>query len=737
MDCEMTTYYFDVLPAHPSPAYLESFTSYLTRLAEANLFTRYSDLARRIFPDRNGLWLREMRDYPIAGLSRLSQETTCSPSALLATTFYHLLRKFGRLPEHTNYRGMFFHQALSPHLRYCPSCVRESPYYRLPWRFLALTGCPIHACALLDCCPDCGRSIRLFASHLRIGVCPHCAALLGSGSSPILSGQELRHVQECYLDLEYLLLPQPWETGSRDASAAVGDRLKVLRRLASLSTLQVAEQTGIPLNNIRTMENGRARYSAPLPPYLHYAHYLNVSLRQLFADGLAAYPLIPRENFPSYDEWLATRLELVVRQLQADEQPITDATLRERTGISLQTFRGNATPRSLLAQAERAAFQEREQALLDQLENLVQTVEAEGRPLYRQEVFDTLQKDYFTLRPYPRVAERLRQLDFAKPSKNPTRFKVDEQTLLQQVHQAIADLQAADIPITQEAIAAQVWMCSHNLRAYPQVEALLHQTRALRNAQRDAQLAAEVRTVIQYLTDMGLPVSCKAVSKVLGLSVATLARYPTVHQMFVADSQQAALNRKTERLQRVSEAIASLRASRLPMTRQAICLEAGLRTGADRYYADIRQLIEPVVAEWESGAEQRLLKRVEQAIEELRQTGPTLTLLAICHHLGISQACLRSYPAVVAVVSEARFTARRDREDQLIQQIQAVFDELKAQQCPLTQKAVCDRIGLTPNDLVHFRRAKTLVHETTLQWHREHNTNWWKRFGVMSETTNI
>ena len=32
----MTTYYFDTLPVHPQPAALESLSSYLTRLAQAN-----------------------------------------------------------------------------------------------------------------------------------------------------------------------------------------------------------------------------------------------------------------------------------------------------------------------------------------------------------------------------------------------------------------------------------------------------------------------------------------------------------------------------------------------------------------------------------------------------------------------------------------------------------------------------------------------------------------------------
>jgi|GEM_PF-2888090 len=42
----------------------------------------------------------------------------------------------------------------------CPLCLSESGFARLLWEFTFVNACPLHCCALLDFCPQCGKSIR-------------------------------------------------------------------------------------------------------------------------------------------------------------------------------------------------------------------------------------------------------------------------------------------------------------------------------------------------------------------------------------------------------------------------------------------------------------------------------------------------------------------------------------------------------------------------------------------------
>ena len=61
------TMWFDVLPVHPPPLPLESFTGYLVRLAEANHLKTKSALASMTHPDKR--WKGTWSDYPLHDLA--------------------------------------------------------------------------------------------------------------------------------------------------------------------------------------------------------------------------------------------------------------------------------------------------------------------------------------------------------------------------------------------------------------------------------------------------------------------------------------------------------------------------------------------------------------------------------------------------------------------------------------------------------------------------------------------
>ena len=95
----MTAYAFDVLPVHPAPLPLESYSSYVTRLAEGNGLTRYSDLAARLFPNFHPLKVRELTDYTPVSFGRLEDESRCSETDLQARPFSILLANLGVFPK--------------------------------------------------------------------------------------------------------------------------------------------------------------------------------------------------------------------------------------------------------------------------------------------------------------------------------------------------------------------------------------------------------------------------------------------------------------------------------------------------------------------------------------------------------------------------------------------------------------------------------------------------------------
>jgi hypothetical protein len=120
-------YYFDSLPLRIKPKRLESFTSYLTRLAKLNGIHSIPALQTVCFPDQSLNVVRNLRDYPLSEMRRLETVATCSEADLLATTFYHLGKKFGHsmLPRSL---PAFLSSSLAENLRYCPVCIADQGY---------------------------------------------------------------------------------------------------------------------------------------------------------------------------------------------------------------------------------------------------------------------------------------------------------------------------------------------------------------------------------------------------------------------------------------------------------------------------------------------------------------------------------------------------------------------------------------------------------------------------------
>ena len=87
-----------VLPLHPHPQPLESFTSYLIRLAEANGLQSIRELIALVgSPQRRQQSLYNSPDYPAPSFyAGLAQITGCPEERLLQTTFHFLIRRFGR-----------------------------------------------------------------------------------------------------------------------------------------------------------------------------------------------------------------------------------------------------------------------------------------------------------------------------------------------------------------------------------------------------------------------------------------------------------------------------------------------------------------------------------------------------------------------------------------------------------------------------------------------------------------
>jgi hypothetical protein len=636
-------YHFDVLPLHPPPELLESFTSYLMRLSEANGITRPCDLGYRLFPEQSPYTMLYISDHVPLTFGVVPRESCCSEAQLLATTFYHLARKFGRPARGTSLCN-FLCGTIALYLRYCPLCLRERPYYRLPWRFLPLVGCHQHHCRLLDRCGQCGQQIPLLPATLRVGICPHCHHWLQAATVSQLSPEEQQQSEQLAQDLSFLLAPQPWETDDGESCLAVGRLFERLRWQRGLSPAGVSRLSGLDARGIRYLECGKTG-CVGFGRYLRYADFMGVSLKQLLLNELEDFeplPSVPADSRngigsqPANDHRPAPGRETAHRQCH----------LAPAAGFSKETFCRYPVSKARLAEVRVLAEQQRQEALLERVRQVVEQLQAEGRPVYLAEVSRTLNRKSRFLREHPLIGEYLRQLTpplLEQPDKG-------EGPMLARVQEAIRILGQTGEPFTNTDIADHLGMVMPNLYRHPKVRQLLRQRTAAGCDQEQSRMLELVQTALAHLEANGQPITWEAVSALTGLSWKSLKRFPQVRDLVTRHREVDRTQEKEERMNRVHQAIHHLKQNGLPVTQKAICETAGLGQSAPSHHPELFALIQPALAEEKQQREQQVLEQVAEALRLLLSANQPVTLPAVAEMVGLSEQQLGRIPQVRALV---------------------------------------------------------------------------------------
>jgi transcriptional regulator with XRE-family HTH domain len=330
-------YYFDTLPLHPSPEPLESFTSYLTRIAEVNSISHLSGLKAFLGGYSH---ITNFADYPPRSFGMLPMLAANCEAILLKTTFYHAGKKFGQVCQ-PPYLARFLSGLIASSLRFCPLCLQEDLFYRLTWRFLILPGCPKHACHLLGHCSFCGCPIPIFASSLRIGTCPACKGDLRASIAQRLTEEELQEAFNASQEIEFLLFPQLWETTEPDLRKKLGQEFILLRKNKQLKQIDVSAETALSVGILERIELGqRSSRGVALRWYIKYASYFGIPLSHIFMNALERKEEdlqirnMSGKYFHASEDWVMEQVQEAVSQLSISGNPLTIKAICEETGIS-------------------------------------------------------------------------------------------------------------------------------------------------------------------------------------------------------------------------------------------------------------------------------------------------------------------------------------------------------------------------------------------------------------------
>ena len=806
----MDHYYFDVLQLHPPPEYLESLTSYLTRIAEMNGIDGYQSLATLCLPTEPASRVRTLKDYPLSSFSTLGSTTVKPEATLLKTTFYHLAKKFECSTE-AKPLSIFLSRSVADCLRYCPLCLGDFPYYSLAWRFLALKGCWVHNCQLLEKCGHCGTKIPIFTRPFKAGFCPTCKKDLRTCKSSLLSEKVRIDVQSLYQNLEFLLAPQPFESMERTILQDIGQEFTNLRNSRNLTQLQMSRQAGISMVCLTSLEHGHSKFSgvSSFQWYYKCAGFFGVTMRDLFQrimqpevvekrdqrmkikwildeeeilgqiheimrriyesgeqvtqkaieeavhislNRLNRYPRIKAlleeiaeqlqathwEQRIKYEDELLEKVQMAIEQLEKRKVAITHKAVSEITGVDQSNFKFYPRVKTLLENKVNYVFyhdqrrQQTEDEILVKVSTAIQDLDERDQPVTATAVGEIVGISPNSLIEYARVKSLLEQrINASQYSKSIIASHRFEDALLVKVQAAEQQLRDKGQKVTRRSIGEIVGVDPGNFGAWPSVKALLDEllgvympNRLILAQQREDALLIEVEQAIFQLEQVGRPVTHKAVSQMIGISTSSFRRYPRVKTLLeqkVGDYHlrriQQTQDRESELLKQVSNAIEQLKLRGVPVTHKAVGEYVGRNRSQLTHYPRVKALLDQETCRIRTRrtkielTEDELIAKVSEAINELEQSGLTVTQMTVSKMLQVPLVDLRKYSSVKSQFKQAAEKREQKKTEDVLARVQGVVQELFDRELPITRIAISERMNVSAALLNYYQSVDSYVKE--------------------------
>lgn len=746
----MPLYYFDTLPLHPPPEPLESLVSYLIRLAEENGIKQTGGLDA-LTGQKASTTIREWSDYPRA-FETLQKLTLRSEDVLLRTTFYHLGRKFGRSSEGWYDLQGFLSGSVNTHsLRYCPMCLSERPYYPLTWRFVAVQGCHLHACQILEKCGHCGSTVSGYANRLRMAFCPRCNGDLRTCPTEHISTEKHRKAIAQFEDLEFLLSPQAWEEYHDAFPEMIGQVMARLRREKGLTLESTCHQSRISLASLGVLERGPSlsKKGVSFQGYLAYAAFLGVTLREIFDVALRSElnhnsPAKLKSKILYSEDELVETARHAIEGLRASGKPLTRTNIVKGMGIPYQSLTKAANlqsprVRELLRQIgdeihddEKWQQEHESDDMLEKVQQAIQQLWDRGEYVTFQAVGNIVGVPVRRFRFYPESQALIKQhASYLHPKTQQARLREDE--MVESVQRAIQLLEASHQRVTGTTVCRTAGISRSCLTTYPCLRTIVDQhadTRCRaqleRITQRENELLVQVEEAVRKLRSLNQRVTQKAIAEMVGISQGNLRRYPRVKAlldekagMYHHNTRTYSRERANELAQQVQAAKAQLESSGRKVTQEAVAEMLGVTAQCLMYYPNVRlMLLQEKPANQTRSAqgalsEEQLLRELEKVIQQLELQGITVTFPKVSAGVGVTPAIIYRYPQCVSAVKKAFENQKRKRfelrEEELLQNVQEAIQRLRESGLPVTNAAIARAIHITSSCLQYYPKVRSFL----------------------------
>jgi transcriptional regulator with XRE-family HTH domain/AcrR family transcriptional regulator len=255
------------------------------------------------------------------------------------------------------------------------------------------------------------------------------------------------------------------------------------------------------------------------------------------------------------EQELLEQIPTIIATLQSQNRPVTYQAIADQVGLTPTTLNRYLRLHPLLAQVKQAYYQQPQQPLSDpvvpgppanlveQVREAIAALQAREQPVTQASLSQFLKWPRAWLRRHPDLV----WLTEVYRQDAQTCRQRREQALVAQVQQAIISLTAQGHPLTQPAISQRVGLSVSSLINYPQVRHLLQQAIQFNQEQRrqqtrirEQQLLNRLNLAVIELQAGSTPITKRALSLKVGLSVSALQRYPWLKDRLNQVTKQSA-----------------------------------------------------------------------------------------------------------------------------------------------------------------------------------------------------
>lgn len=650
----LCVYYFDILPIHPRPKYLETFTSYIMRLAEYNGIKKFSALSTILSGGQNRRIVEKMRDHSFSQWDTISRVTGCPENVLSTLTFDCLVKKFGRpIASDSSYR--FLQSSIALNLRYCPYCLSDECFYRLPWRFLDLGGCHVHSCRLLDVCGFCHRTMPLTSPLFRIGVCPYCKIDLRTCRSQALTEEELQRQELLYRDLVFLLLPSPLDELKEFFSRVVGAKLELLRQENNLSLASMQKALNVDIATIISMEHECTKKTS-LRNYLLYLHHFGLNFYAISKQGFKDYEFINQT-----DEEIFQSFECAVDSFNSTDKKVSYEAVSRYIHIPISYLLKNIKIKNFMKKyIHRDKMQIKhnikEDKLLEIMMDVISQIELSENQITQAVVCRAANISHTILKYYPRVKAYLEEKVTTITQQRIASKQQFEQEYLSQVQLIIKRKKAYKQAISIYTIGKAMKVSTQVLREYPLIVSLIEQARrdADLSSQREQDLMTKMAHAIEVLKKTEQRLTLNNLANLVGISPTTLYYYPLVLDIAkkAIDDNILLNSQNTLLLDQIKAAIECLYQEKKRITLYAIARVLQVSPSSLSHRSEIVNFIKEEKKKKKSFVlkEEMLVMQIEDAIKSLRENSIIITIKNVTGELDRSASFLHYYPNAIEKV---------------------------------------------------------------------------------------